>query len=141
MGMMKKKLIIVSSIILLIICTIVLINPFKTKPFAKIKAEDIESVELFLIPPNRTISVTDHTAIAMLTEILKEIELYQEDDSGRDYNGQLVQFTIVLKNGETHRIGAYNPFLFLNDKCYRTKYGPCEKLNALGNQLFNEYER
>lgn len=139
--MLKKKLIITSSIIVLIICTIVLINPFKAKPFAKIKAEDIASVELFLIPPDQTIPVTDHEAITSLNEILKEIEIYQEDNSGRDYNGQLVQFTIVLKNGETHRIGAYNPFLFLNDKCYRTKYGPCQKLNALGNQLLNEYER
>jgi hypothetical protein len=95
------------------------------------------SAELFIIPPDATITLTDKEDIVKLADILKEITIYREDNSGREYDGQLVQVTIELKNGETHTIGVYNPFLFLNGKCYRTKYEPSQKLNAFGNGILN----
>ena len=130
---MNKRIIIVVSILLLI--WVILFNTFGRKPFAKLSASEIVSAELFIIPPEKNIDLRDEEDIAELTDILNEIVIYREDNSGREYAGQLVQVTIILKNGETHTIGAYNPFLFLNGKCYRTKYEPSQKLNAFGNGI------
>lgn len=136
--MVKKKFIIAASILVFGIFIFLLPDISGTKPFARLSANEIVSAELFLIPPETTIKLTDKEDIAKLTDILNEIIIYREDNSGREYCGQLVQVTITLKNDETYIIGAYNPFLFLNDKCYRTKYEPCEKLNAFGNRILNE---
>jgi len=135
---MNRKIIIVVSILIFGILSVILFSTFGRKPFAKLSATEIISAELFIIPPEKIIDLTDEEDIEELTDILNEIVIYREDNSGREYVGQLVQVTIILKNGETHAIGAYNPFLFLNGKCYRTKYEPCEKLNAFGNRILNE---
>jgi len=135
---MKKKFVITACVLVLGILTIVLLNIFGTKPFSRLSASEIVSAELFIVPPDSTVTLTNKEDIAELTDILNEIIIYQEDNSGREYAGQLVQATITLKKGETHTIGAYNPFLFLNGKCYRTKYEPCQKLNAFGNRILNE---
>jgi hypothetical protein len=135
---MNKRIIIVVSILIIGILVVILFNTFGRKPFAKLSASEIVSAELFIIPPEKNIDLRDEEDIAELTDILNEIVIYREDNSGREYAGQLVQVTIILKNGETHTIGAYNPFLFLNGKCYRTKYEPCQRLNAFGNRILNE---
>ncbi|MDK2793365.1 hypothetical protein SAMN05428976_1213 [Clostridium sp. USBA 49] len=135
---MNKKIIIVVSILVLGILAVILFSTFGRKPFAKLSASEIVSAELFIMPSEKTIDLTDEEDIAELADILKEIAIYREDNSVREYAGQLLQVTIILKNGETHTIGAYNPFLFLNGKCYRTKYEPCQKLNAFGNRILNE---
>ena len=135
---MNKRIIIVVSILIIGILVVILFNTFGRKPFAKLSASEIVSAELFFIQPEKNIDMRDEEDIAELTDILNEIVIYREDNSGREYAGQLVQVTIILKNGETHTIGAYNPFLFLNGKCYRTKYEPCQKLNAFGNRILNE---
>ena len=136
--MVKKKYIITACVLVLGILTIVLLNTFGTKPFAKLTANEVVSVELFVVPPETTLSLTDKEDFAELTDILNEIIIYREDNSGRESEGQLVKATITLKNGETHTIGAYGSFLFLNGKCYRTKYEPSQKLNAFGNIILNE---
>lgn len=135
---MNKRIIIVVSILIIGILVVILFNTFGRKPFAKLSASEIVSAELFIIPPEKNIDLRDEEDIAELTDILNEIVIYREDNSGREYAGQLLQVTIILKNGETHTIGAYNPFLFLNGKCYRTKYEPCQRLNAFGNRILNE---
>jgi len=136
--MVKKKYIITACVLVLGILTIVLLNIFGTKPFSRLSASEIVSAELFIIPPEKNIDLRDEEDIAELTDILNEIIIYREDNSGRESEGQLVKATITLKNGETHTIGAYGSFLFLNGKCYRTKYEPSQKLNAFGNIILNE---
>jgi len=136
---MNKKTIIIAVIVLILgILTVITFSTFGKKPFAKLSADEIVSAELFIIPPEKTIYLTGKEKIAELTDILNQLVIYREDNSGREYAGQLVQVTIKLKNGETHTIGAYNPLLFMNGKCYRTKYEPCHKLNAFGNRILNE---
>ncbi|NLO82914.1 MAG: hypothetical protein GX094_07650 [Clostridiales bacterium] len=136
---MSKKMIIVICILVLGILAVMLFGTFGRKPFAKLSASEIVSAELFIIPPDVTITITDKGDIVKLANILKEITIYREDNSGRDYDGQLVEVTIELKTGETHIIGAYGSFLFLNGKCYRTKYEPSQKLNAFGNGILNAW--
>ena len=136
---MSKKMIIVICILVLGILAVMLFGTFGRKPFAKLSASEIVSAELFIIPPDVTITITDKGDIVKLANIFKEITFYREDNSGRDYDGQLVEVTIELKTGETHIIGAYGSFLFLNGKCYRTKYEPSQKLNAFGNGILNAW--
>jgi hypothetical protein len=121
--------------ILLAAALLLYLKPWGSKPFADPTPEQIVSAEVFMIPPDQTIPLHDRDEIAELCEILKEITIYEADESGRDYAGQLVQAAIVLTGGTTHTIGAYGSFLFLNDTCYRTKYEPSEKLNSFGNGL------
>jgi len=138
---MNKKSIIFTCAFLLVIGILIIIlsGSFGRKPFAKLSYGDVMSAELFIVPPDATVLLTNKDDIVKLTGILNEIIIYREDDSGRDYDGQLVQVTIALKNGETHTIGAYGSFLFLNGKCYRTKNEPSQKLNAFGNGILNMY--
>ena len=134
---MSKKLIIFICVLVLGSLAVILFNTFGRKPFAKLSADEIVSAELSIIPPDEIVILTDKRDFSELTNILNEVTIYREDNSGREYTGQLVQVTITLKNGETHTIGAYGSFLFLNGKCYRTKYEPSQRLNAFGNAILN----
>lgn len=136
--MKKKILLTLCALTLMAIAFIVCLHPFGTRPFSKISREDITSASLFLIPPQVTVTLTEEEDFTELAGILKELVIYREDDSGREYNGQLVQVTVTLKDGSTHTIGAYNPFLFLDGKCFRTKYAPCESLNAFENRIIEK---
>lgn len=136
---MSKKIgnVLIAFLILVTATTLLYLKPWGTKPFAKLSLEQIMSAEVFLIPPSQTIVIQVQEDIKELCGILQEITLYRKDDSGRDYNGQLVQVTLALSDGTSHTIGALGSFLFLDDVCYRTKYEPSEKLNSFGNRLRN----
>lgn len=67
---------------------------------------------------------------------MNEVTIYQR--SGIEYDGQLVQVTIKLKNGKTHIIGAIGDILYLDGQRYRTKYEPSEKLNTFGNRILHD---
>lgn len=108
------------------------------KPLAELRAEDVASAEIYLIPPDSTITITDAVSLSELVEILNQLVIYEQDDSGRDYDGQLVQATITKTDGTTIEVGAYNPFLYVDGVCYRTEYEPCETLNAFGNSFYKE---
>ena len=130
-----KRLIFLFGLSLLATAFLLLLKPWGTKPFKTLSPLDIVSAELFLIPPDQKILLTEQKEITELCEILRELVLYRQDDRGREYAGQLVQATITLQDGTVHTIGAYGTFLYLNDTCYRTKYQPSERMNSFGNRL------
>ena len=72
---MNRKIIIAVSIFVLGALTVVLFSTFGKKPFAKLSANEIVSAELFIIPPDATITLTDIEDIVKLAEILKEISV------------------------------------------------------------------
>lgn len=133
----KRNLIIVSVIILLLITAGFLYtgNYLGKRPFRNLVANSIEKATVFIIPPGETAVISDQETLTELTKILNQITIYQQDDSGREYYGQMVKFTLTMKDGTTLEIGAYNPFLIINSVWYKTKYEPCEELNALGNRM------
>lgn len=135
---MKKKIAIAIFLLILVIMIVLEMNWFGRKPFENLSTSEVVSAEIFIIPPDSTIKLIDSEDINELVDILNELVIYREDESGREYSGQLVQVTVTLKNGKTFDVGAYNPFLFVNKKCYRTKYEPCERLNAFGNRILNQ---
>lgn len=77
----------------------------------------------------------DAAAIAKITDILKSVVIYQESEEWREYAGQAMEFTLTMRSGRQVTLVAYNPFLIIDGQGYRTKYGPCEELNRLGNEL------
>ena len=136
--MTKKRM---TALMLLLVLTAVflfVLRPFGRSPFAHLKDGDILSASFFVSPPGETLPLTDPAQLDELAEILRGLVVYRKDDSGRDYAGQLVEVTFTLRDGSTHTAGAYNPFLYLDGVCHRTKYRPCEALNAFGNRLLRE---
>lgn len=106
-------------------------------PFAKLSASDVQSATLYAVPPSQEMELRDQTALAELVEILNSVKVYEKSDEGRNYAGQLVRFTLTLKDGTVLNVGANNPFLYINEIGYKTTYGPCQRLNELGNRLLS----
>lgn len=135
---MKKKSILFTIILSVIIIIFFKINQnsLSEKPFKDISAADIESVNVTLLPPNVSYKL-NYEEIQELIKILNSVEIYNKDNSYKDYSGQNVTFSIITSNNTTIEIMAYNPFLVIDGTGYKTKYEPCERLNSLGNKIRN----
>ena len=131
--MNKKKLILALTIIILTVLAIFGLYPFLgKKPFANINEADISSASVQLMPPNKTIQITQ---LSKLADILKDIVIYNKDDSYKEYGGQAVIITITMTDGTKTVINAYNPFVVIDGIGYRTKYEQCERLSQFANDL------
>jgi len=106
----------------------------KTKPFETMSTDDVVSATVELLPPDVIIDLS-FEEIVELVEILQTVEIYEQDDSYRDYAGQAVIYNITKNDGTQQIIMAYNPFIVIDEIGYKTKYEPCEELNALGNTI------
>ena len=104
------------------------------RPFRSLEASDIRSASVELLPPDVTIQL-GRDEIAALASLLREVRVTRRDDSYVGYDGQAVRFTLTLTDGGTATVTAYNPFLIIDGRGWRTAYGPCEALNAFGNRL------
>lgn len=133
---MKKKVPIAISACILFIGVIIFISTITggKKPFKDLKSSEIVSATVRLIPPDKTIQITD---IEELTKYLNALVIYNKDDSYTEYDGQGVIFTLILSDGIQIEIMGYNPFLVIDGVGYKTKYEPCEALNAYANKLLN----
>jgi len=105
---------------------------FGEKPYKDLDAAEVSSAIVHLIPPDKTVQIED---IPELTDLLKEVVIYNEDNSYTEYAGQGVTFTLTMADGSQTSITAYNPFLVIDGVGYRTEYEPCEALNAYANGL------
>lgn len=134
---MKKKVPIAISACILLIGVIIIVSTFigGKKRFKDLKSSEIVSATVRLIPPDKSIQITD---IEELTEYLNAVVIYNEDNSYTEYDGQGVIFTLILSDGTQIEIMAYNPFLVIDGVGYKTKYEPCEALNAYANKLLND---
>lgn len=137
---MKKKSILFTIILAIIIIIIIFFtinqNRLSEKPFKDISVDDIDSVNVTLLPPNVSYEL-NYEEIEELIDILHSVEIYNKDNSYKDYDGQNVTFTIVKNNNTNIKIMAYNPFLVIDGTGYKTKYESCERLNSLGNKIGN----
>ena len=104
------------------------------RPFRSLEASDIRSASVELLPPDVTIQL-DRDEIDALASLLREVRVTRRDNSYTEYAGQMVRFTLTLTDGTTREVGAYNPFLIIDGRGWRTAYEPCEALNAFGNRL------
>ena len=94
-------------------------------------------MELTLTPPDQSFVLTG-AEVGELLPLLQKVVLYQGDNSYTDYAGQAVVFDLTMQDGSTTQVVAYNPFVIIDGVGYRTKYEPCEALNAFANRLLSE---
>ncbi len=102
------------------------------KPYKDLDATQIASVTVHLTPPDATVQIVD---IEEFVAYLKDVVIYNQDNSYTEYNGQGVTFTLTMTDGTQINIMAYNPFLVIDGVGYKTKYGPCEALSNYANML------
>ena len=134
---MKKKLCSIVSLCILILCvvgTALFIGRGK-KPYKNLDSSQIVSATVRLAPPDKTVQIIEKKE---LVEYLKDVVIYNEDNSYKEYSGQGVIFTLNMTDGTQTSIMAYNPFLVIDGIGYKTKYEPCEALNSYANRLLNE---
>ena len=133
---MKKKLIIFVGCFAAVLFACVLCKRYLIgdSPLKSLRLEEIEAVEVELLPPDQTVRLTVEQ-IETLLPLLRDVVTFERDDSYRDYAGQAVIYTISKKDGTTVRVMAYNPFIVLDGVGYQCKYGPCEALNRFANNL------
>ena len=105
------------------------------RPFRTINADEITAIDITARPPDVTRKITDAAEIAKIADVLKSVVIYQESAEWREYAGQVMEFSLTMQSGGQVTLVAYNPFLIIDGQGYRTKYGPCEELNRLGNEL------
>ena len=130
---MKKTIFVIFSLSMIIMLATAC-GSTKTKPFETMSTDDVVSATVELLPPDVIIDLS-FEEIVELVEILQTVEIYEQDDSYRDYAGQAVIYNITKNDGTQQIIMAYNPFIVIDEIGYKTKYEPCEELNALGNTI------
>ena len=108
-------------------------------PFAELKAEEIAWVSLFAVPPGVTVEIRDPDQIEKIAAALNQLTVAKKDPSGKNCLGQLVQYTIQKTDGSTIKVGALQPYVFLDGICYRASNETAPELLAqLGNQLLHQ---
>lgn len=136
---MKKSTIIISLICILSVTIIMIVFAVISgrKPYKNLDTSQIVSAVVRLTPPGETIQITEMTE---LVNLLKDVVIYNEDNSYTEYCGQGVIFTLTMADGTQTSIMAYNPFLVIDGVGYKTKYEPCEALNQYANMLLEQTE-
>lgn len=136
---MKKNTIIISLICILSVTIIMIVFAVISgrKPYKNLDTSQIVSAVVRLTPPGETIQITEMTE---LVNLLKDVVIYNEDNSYTEYCGQGVIFTLTMADGTQTSIMAYNPFLVIDGVGYKTKYEPCEALNQYANMLLEQTE-
>ena len=132
--MKKTKALTVLSVCVLLACAAVFLLTAGDRPFKDLDTAEIASADVHLIPPDKTVQITDTEELA---EYLKDIVIYREDSSYTEYDGQGVTFTLTMQDGTQIEAAAYQPFFILNGVGYRTSYEPCETLSNYANRLLN----
>ncbi len=134
---MRKRTMVISLICILLAVFTMIIFVFASgrKPYKDLEAAQIVSATVQLPPPGKTIQITETKE---LVDLLKDVVIYNKDNSYTDYSGQGVTFTLVMIDGTQTSIMEYNPFLVIDGASYKTKYEPCEALNHYANRLLEE---
>lgn len=132
--MKKKGIIVLAACVLLLSIVVIAFDGGGKKPYKALDAAQIASATVHLSPPDKTIQITE---IKELVEYLKDVVIYNEDNSYTEYVGQGVTFTLTMTDGTQTEIMAYNPFLVIDGAGYKTDHEPCEALNNYANKLLN----
>lgn len=126
------------GILLLAAVVLLLLARRGLRPFRDLEAADLIAVSVELLPPDVTVTL-DAAEREELAGLLREVVIYQRDDSITEYAGQSVIFTLELADGSTRTVVDFYPFLVLDDVSYRMEYAPCEALNAFANSLLEPH--
>ena len=133
---MKKKALIISfACVLLVGMLVFAFTSIGKRPYKALDAEEISMAVVRLTPPDTTVLITD---VAELAGYLRDVVIYNQDNSYREYSGQGVIFTLTMADGTQTDVMAYNPFLVIDGVGYKTKYEPCAALSNYANRLLRD---
>lgn len=132
MDMKKSRMLVIAGISLLLLGAAAYAFLNGRKPFKDLEASEIALATVHLVPPDKTVEVTETEQLA---EYLRNVVIYNRDNSYTSYAGQGVIFTLTMTDGTQTEIIVYNPFLIIDGVGYRTKYEPCQALNSYANGL------
>ncbi|MCM1118291.1 MAG: hypothetical protein NC543_02925 [bacterium] len=132
--MKKKTLIVLLTCVLLFGVIAVVYAASGKRPYKALDASQLAYATVHLTPPDKTVEIAD---MEKLVEYLRNVVIYQKDNSYTEYDGQGVIFTLFMADGTQTTIMAYNPFLVIDGVGYRTKYEPCQDLNQYANHLLD----
>ena len=135
--MKKNKFLVIAGICIVAVIGFAAISTKMTgkRPFKHLVETDITSATVNLSPPDKTIVIPEFEE---LVSYLNDVVIYSKDNSYTEYVGQGVTFNIIMVDGAQIDVMAYNPFLVINGVGYKTKYAPCEALNAYANKLLRD---
>ncbi len=132
---MKHKKVLLIALICLIGIGVSALLFSGQRPFKDLEATDITSANVRLSPPDTTIQISETEE---LVSYLKEVVIYNKDNSYTEYAGQGAVFTLFLADGSQMKIIAFNPFIIIDGIGYKCKYEPCEALNNYANRLLTD---
>lgn len=105
------------------------------QPFADLDASDLQYATLYLSPPEESLGLNQQMELEELAPYLRELTIYERDDSYVDYCGQTVRYHLGMADGSEHWVTAFAPFLVIDDVGYRTDYESCEALCQYSNDI------
>ncbi len=107
----------------------------REKPYKDLVASDIASATVTASLPNKTVQVDD---IENLVSLLRDVVIYEKDNSYTDYYGQWVSFTLTMSDGTEKQANPFGDFFIIDGTGYKTKYKPSERLNNFANELLEK---
>ena len=105
------------------------------KPYKDLVASDVVSATVTFSPPNKTVQIDD---IEKLVSLLRDIVIYEKDNSYSEYNGQSVLFTLTMTDGRKEQARPFGDFFVINGTGYKTQYKHSEKLSNYANELLDK---
>ena len=105
-----------------------------TRPYRDLAVSDIVSAEVLLQPPDKTLKIED---IGVLVELLRDVAIYEIDNTYSEYAGQAVTFNLTMSDVTKTIITEYNPFIIIDGAGYRAESDPCTALSTYANGLLD----
>lgn len=105
------------------------------RPYRDLRASDIASAAVHLVPPDETVELTDCEELA---GYLKELVVWRESNEVKEYCGQMVAFSLTMKDGSREELMVSAPFLVINGTEYKAAQGPCEALERYANRALED---
>ena len=99
-----------------------------------IALDQVKAITVSVNPPGTTIELGESEQGKTL-ELMRNVVIQEQDDSYTEYDGQCVQYTLVMQSGETHIVSFFNPFVVVDDTGYRADCDACTGLSEIGSDI------
>ncbi len=105
-------------------------------PLKELKAENVVSIAIQSAPPYEETIIDNEGEIKQFVDAMQKIVVYEERTVDNKASKQVV-FTLTMKDGTTKTIGAYEPYIRIDNMVYRAKGEPCRALSKLGTDFLS----
>ncbi|MBC8581161.1 MAG: hypothetical protein ACLTBU_00275 [Zhenhengia sp.] len=124
-------------IIISIIIIFMISNNYGNKPFEHLVADEIGDILLNTDFSDVSVRIEESEHIKVLSRLLKRI-IIQEEERPNKYEVSMIHFTLNMKDGNKIQLSLCNPYLLIDGKSYKMKYGAGEQLRMLWYQYIQK---